>query len=294
MEQFPELSRDLMHNLTTWADDLSPAELAEQSAEELGALIHMNHKHGGALLKVAKSFPHIELSVRVRPLTTELLRIQVEAVRRFDWNIKIHGQREPFWVWVQDEEGSRILQFSRVAFVASGNNSTKTATKEKENVDGQVSKGLPGLTKAETSTKAGGPGSTNAGTAVSWSAGSSKALHTDFTVPLRAITGANKSLTVRLISDRWIGATFETPVYLADVVFPKAGQLPTPVLQLPFLPLTVLQDPRLQSTLSDHSILALNGMQTQAFYSIIQTAQNVLLAGPTANGKSTLALSAVW
>ncbi|CAE6409404.1 unnamed protein product [Rhizoctonia solani] len=62
MEQFPELSRDLMHNLTTWADDLSPAELAEHSAEELGALIHMNHKHGGALLKVAKSFPHIELS----------------------------------------------------------------------------------------------------------------------------------------------------------------------------------------------------------------------------------------
>ncbi|KAF8680937.1 Sec63 protein, partial [Rhizoctonia solani] len=293
MEQFPELSRDLMHNLTTWADHLSPAELAEHNAEELGALIHMNYKHGGALLKVAKCFPHVELSARVRPLTTELLRIQVEATRKFDWNTRLHGQREPFWVWVQDEEGNHILQFSKVAFVASGNNNTKTTVKDKENVDGHISKDLPGSSKAESSSKAGGPSKANASGGVSWSAGSSKVLRTDFTIPLRVVTGTNKTLTVRLISDRWIGAVFEAPIYLADTVFPKTGQLPTPVLQLPFLPLSVFRDPRLQSTLSDYSILALNGMQTQAFYLIIQTAQNVLFAGPTANGKSTLVLSAV-
>ncbi|CAE7137246.1 unnamed protein product [Rhizoctonia solani] len=292
MEQFSELSRDLLHNLTTWADHLSPPELAEFNAEELGQLIHMNYKHGGALLKLARQFPHAELSVRVRPLTAELLRIQVKVTRKFDWNTKLHGQREPFWLWVQDEEGSRILQFARISFVAGGNN-TKTTAKEKDNTDGQASKDASVSTKAESSTKAGGSSKANAGTGTSWTSGSSTVLHTDFTIPLRAVTGENKALTVRLISDRWVGAVQEAPVYLADTAFPKPGQPPTPVLQLPFLPLTILREPKLQSKLAEYSILALNGMQTQVFYSVVQTAQNVLFAGPTANGKSTLVLSAV-
>ncbi|CAE6454479.1 unnamed protein product [Rhizoctonia solani] len=292
MEQFPELSRDLLHNLRNWADDLSPPELAEYNAEDLGALIHMNYKHGGALLKLARQFPHAELSVRVRPLTAELLRIQVKATRKFDWNTKLPGQREPFWLWVQDEEGNRILQFSRISFVTGGNNSTKATTKEKDNVDGQASKSSSAPTKAESSTKAGGPSKANTGAGISWSSGSSNVLHTDFTIPLRAVT-ENKTLVIRLISDRWVGAVQEASINLADTVFPKPGQPSTPVLELPFLPLTVLRDSRLQSKLSESSILALNGMQTQAFYSVIQTTQNVLFAGPTANGKSTLTLSAV-
>ncbi|EUC57708.1 activating signal cointegrator 1 complex subunit 3, putative [Rhizoctonia solani AG-3 Rhs1AP] len=292
MEQFPELSRDLLHNLRNWADDLSPPELAEYNAEDLGALIHMNYKHGGALLKLARQFPHAELSVRVRPLTAELLRIQVKATRKFDWNTKLPGQREPFWLWVQDEEGNRILQFSRISFVTGGNNSTKATTKEKDNTDAQASKSSSAPTKAESSTKAGGPSKANTGAGVSWSSGSSNVLHTNFTIPLRAVT-ENKTLVIRLISDRWVGAVQETSINLADTVFPKPGQPSTPVLELPFLPLTVLRDSRLQSKLSESSILALNGMQTQAFYSVIQTTQNVLFAGPTANGKSTLTLSAV-
>ncbi|CAE6438748.1 unnamed protein product [Rhizoctonia solani] len=293
MEQFPELSRDLMHNLTTWADHLSPPELAEHNAEDLGAVIHMNYKHGGALLKLAKKFPHAELSVRVRPLTAELLRIQVKVARRFDWDHKLHGQREPFWLWVQDEEGNRILQFARISFVASGNNNPKLTTKEKDNADRQTSKEPPISNRSEPSTKAGGSSKANTGAGTSWSTGSSHTLHTDFTIPLRAVTGTNKSLVVRLISDRWVGAVQETQIYLADTVFPKLGDPPTPVLQLPFLPLSVLRDPGLQSKLEEYSILALNGLQTQVFYSIIQTVQNVLFAGPTANGKSTLVLSTV-
>ncbi|CAE6500996.1 unnamed protein product [Rhizoctonia solani] len=290
MEQFPELSRDLLHNLATWADHISPPELAEYNAEDLGALIHMNYKHGGALLKVARQFPYAELSIRVRPLTAELLRIQVKATRKFDWSTKLRGQREPFWLWVEDEEGSRILQFVRISFVAGGDNSAKTTTKD--NAHGQASKDPSAPTKAESSTRAGGPGKANTGAGISWSSGSSNVLHTNFTIPLRAVT-ESKKLTVRLISDRWVGAVQEIPVYLADTVFPKLGQPSTPVLQLPFLPLTVLRDPRLQSKLSESSILALNGIQTQAFYSVIQTVQNVLFSGPTANGKSTLVLSAV-
>lgn len=301
MEQFTDLSLDLLHHLSTWADHLSPMELVEHNANELGVLIHMNHIHGGALLKAAKQFPHADLSVRVQPLTAELLRIQVEATRRFDWIPKLHGQREPFWLWVQDEEGNQILQFTRIAFVGGGTGAPKAGSKA--NAEGQSSRDH-GLTRAnaptrgEPSTKAESlpnPSSSNKTSTAGqrWSTGSSNVIRTDFTIPLRAVTGANKSITIRLISDRWIGAFQDVHISLAGTVFPKPGQPPTPVLELPFLSLNVFKEPKLEAALRDRSILAMNGMQTQAFHSMQHTAQNVLLAGPTANGKSTLALATV-
>jgi antiviral helicase SLH1 len=271
MAQFTDLHRDVLHNLSLWADHLAPYELAQYNPRDLGALIHMNHIHGGALLKAAKQFPHVDLSVRVRPLTAELLRIQVEATRDFDWSAKWHGQREPFWLWTQDEEGSQILQFTRVAFLGPGE---------------PRGAGITG--------RNGGGSSTNVNKGGQWTAGSSDVLRAEFMIPLRAVTGPNKSITIRLISDRWVGAIEEVPVSLQDVVFPKPGEPSTPVLNLPFLPLGALSEPRLEARLGGWSIPTLNGMQTQAFYALVQTVQNVLLAGPSANGKSTLVLAAVW
>ncbi|KAG9102344.1 hypothetical protein FRC06_002103 [Ceratobasidium sp. 370] len=264
--QFADLHRDVLHNLSMWADDLTPAELAQHNAKELGELIHMNHIHGGALLKNAKQFPSAELSARVRPLTAELLRIQVNATRNFDWNPSRHGQREPFWLWVQDEEGSKILQFTRVAFLAPKEPGQFSAgERNKEN----VTKGL------------------------SWAIGSSNVLRSEFMIPLRAVTGSSKSITVRLISDRWLGAVEEVSVSLQDVTFPKPRAPPTPVLNLPFLSLSVLSERQLEGGLQTWAVQTFNGMQTQAFYALVQTGQNALLAGPTANGKSILVLAAV-
>jgi antiviral helicase SLH1 len=271
MAQFTDLHRDVLHNLSIWADHLTPFELAQYNPKDLGALIHMNHIHGGALLKAAKQFPHVDLSVRVRPLTAELLRIQVEATRGFDWNAKLHGQREPFWLWTQDEEGSQILQFTRVAFLGP-----------------REPRG------AGTNGRSGGDSSTNVAKGGQWTAGPSDVLRAEFTIPLRAVTGPSKSITIRLISDRWVGAVEEVSVSLQSVVFPRPGEPPTPVLNLPFLPLGVLSESRLETRLGAWSIPMFNGMQTQAFYALVQTVQNVLLEGPSANGKSTLALASAW
>ncbi|KAG8713056.1 hypothetical protein FRC09_019141, partial [Ceratobasidium sp. 395] len=268
MGQFADnLHRDVLHNLSMWADQYTPAELAQYNAKELGELIHMNHIHGGALLKNAKQFPSAELSVRVRPLTAELLRIQVKATRNFEWNKSRHGRLEPFWLWVQDEEGNKILQYTRVAFLAPREQSDQPGTGEhgKENAPK-------------------GPG---------WMVGSSNVLRSEFMIPLRAVTGPTKSITVRLISDRWLGAFEEVSVSLQGVAFPGAGEPPTPILNLPFLSLNVLSEKQLEIQLQARAIQTFNGMQTQAFYALVQTAQNVLLAGPTANGKSTLVLAAL-
>ncbi|KAG9101087.1 hypothetical protein FS749_010493 [Ceratobasidium sp. UAMH 11750] len=265
MEQFTDLHRDVLHNLSRWADDLTPTELAQYNAKELGELIHMNYIHGGALLKDAKQFPSAELSVRVRPLTAELLRIQVNATRNFDWNSSRHGQREPFWLWVQNEEGSKILQFTRVAFLAPKESGQSSA----------------GERNKENATKGHG-----------WAVGSSNILRSEFMIPLRAVTGSSQSITIRLVSDRWLGAVEEVTVSLQGVAFPKPRAPSTPVLNLPFLSLSVLSERRLEDKFQTWAIQTFNGMQTQAFYALVQTGENVLLAGPTANGKSTLVLAA--
>ncbi|QRV72722.1 hypothetical protein RhiJN_00736 [Ceratobasidium sp. AG-Ba] len=287
MEQFTgELRADVIHNLTRWADQYTPAELAQYSAQALGELIHMNRDHGAALLRAAKQFPSAELSVRVRPLTAELLKIQVTATRKFEWG-KRHESREPFWLWVQDEEGSKILQFTRVTFLSSRG---PMSTQSRDQAPAQGQSQNKSHDQAQVSTNQSYKGGPAKG---QWTFGSSSALRSEFTIPLQAVTGPSKSISVCLISDRWLGAVEEATVSLQDVAFPAPGAPSTPVLSLPFLPLTVLSNLQLEVGLQDWGIQVFNGMQTQVFYALVQTAQNVLLAGPTANGKSALVLATV-
>jgi len=107
------LSADVLYNLGKWADDLDIWELAAKSAAELGTLIHLNERHGAALQKAAKQFPTLSISHRLRPVSHDLLKISLHIERAFEWAPKIHGTAEPFWIWVEDEQGINILQLAR-------------------------------------------------------------------------------------------------------------------------------------------------------------------------------------
>lgn len=111
-----ELSADVLYNLGRWADELEISELASMTASEVGTLIHLNEKHGAALLRAAKQFPKLIIRYRLRPLSNELLKICVSVTRDFEWSTKIHGGSEPFWVWVEDHSGINIIQLSRISF----------------------------------------------------------------------------------------------------------------------------------------------------------------------------------
>lgn len=115
LDQF-DLSADVLYNLGRWADELEIWELAAKSATELGTLIHLNERHGAALLKAAKQFPTLTINHRLRPLSHDLLKITLHVQRAFEWSSKIHGTAEPFWIWVEDENAINILQLARVVF----------------------------------------------------------------------------------------------------------------------------------------------------------------------------------
>ncbi|PVF94776.1 putative RNA helicase [Serendipita vermifera] len=224
------LAPEVLYNLGRWADEIDIRELASQTAAELGHLIHLNERHGAALLKAAKQFPSLRLSTKLRPLSHELLEIRLRVEQEFTWSTKVHGSAEPFWIWVEDEPGLQIHQLSRVTLRQTAN-----------------------ITRLE------------------------------FIIPLS--TPKPDFLTVRAISDRWVGAEEELMVPLGDLIMPDPSQRRNPLLDLPLLrtDLSIL-DRRTKSAFSRFS--QLNTLQTYCFWTAYNTDRNMLVSAPASSGKS--------
>ena len=237
LRQF-QLSNEVLHNLREFADDLSPAELARMTAEDLGRLIHLNTGHGVALLAAARQFPSASVSYKLRPLSSELLRIDVQVTRAFEWNSKLHGSAEPFWLWVEDYTGENILQSTHLQFE---------------------------------------PGTT--------------VLDAEFIVQVRS--PPPPSMTVRFLSDRWLGAEDEVLVSLEKLFMPPPSTTRTPALEIPFLSVSALHNPALE-ILYDRQFWVFNGIQTECFWTAYNSPQHILLSGPNSCGKSVVGHLALW
>lgn len=114
LAQLTHIQRDTLHNLRQWADDTEIADLRTFEAKEIADLIHLNEKHGQAIKDAAWMFPTVSVDYSLRPLSHDMLQISVRVVPQFTWNHKISGSGEPFYVWVQDEDGVNILQWRSV------------------------------------------------------------------------------------------------------------------------------------------------------------------------------------
>ncbi|OSX59244.1 hypothetical protein POSPLADRAFT_1048584 [Postia placenta MAD-698-R-SB12] len=224
LKQF-SLKPDVLYNLERWADEYSVAELASQTPDELGKLVRLNADHGLAIRNAAKQFPTVMIDCKLRPLGFDVLRVAARVSRDFNWNTKIHGQIEPFWLWIEDNEGLTILQLSHLAF--------------RQDVD---------------------------------------ALDVDFVIAIPN-GKAPPSVTIRFVSDRWIGAEDEVAVPLDGLIMPSSSECHSPPLDLPFLPLSVLHQPAVEKALSRH-IRGFNALQTQALWSIVRTKMHALLCAP--------------
>lgn len=100
-------------------------------------------------------------------------------------------------------------------------------------------------------------------------------------------------LTIRFVSDKWLGAEEEITVALDDLVMPTSQVVHTPSLDLPFLGFRALRNTALEASyLSRYT--SLNGLQTQCFFTLYNTWTNALVSAPTAGGKGILAQLVIW
>ncbi|KAI0979875.1 hypothetical protein GJ496_001918 [Pomphorhynchus laevis] len=75
---------------------------------ELGELIRMP-KLGKVIYKYIHQIPRVDLSVHVLPITRSTLRVELTISADFQWDDKIHGAAEAFWILVEDVDSSQLL-----------------------------------------------------------------------------------------------------------------------------------------------------------------------------------------
>lgn len=96
---------------------------------------------------------------------------------------------------------------------------------------------------------------------------------------------------VRLVSDDWLNAEAVCAVSFKHLILPDMITEYTPLLDLQPLPVTALQDKDLESL---YRFRYFNPVQTQVFFALYHTSQNVLIGAPTGSGKTIMAELAIW
>ncbi|KAF9469005.1 Sec63 Brl domain-containing protein [Collybia nuda] len=101
------------------------------------------------------------------------------------------------------------------------------------------------------------------------------------------------SVTIRYVSDRWMGAEDEILIPLDSLTMPVSSYCHTPLLDLPFLTPSVLKNPTVENTFSKQ-VTYFNAVQTQTYWSLLNTRNHTLICAPAGSGKSTMARIMVW
>uniref|UniRef100_A0A8C4EFE0 U5 small nuclear ribonucleoprotein 200 kDa helicase n=1 Tax=Dicentrarchus labrax TaxID=13489 RepID=A0A8C4EFE0_DICLA len=82
--------------------------LYDLNHNEIGELIRMP-KMGKTIHKYVHQFPKLDLAVHLQPITRSTLKVELTITPDFQWDDKIHGSSEAFWILVEDVDSEVIL-----------------------------------------------------------------------------------------------------------------------------------------------------------------------------------------
>ncbi|PWN91585.1 Sec63-domain-containing protein, partial [Acaromyces ingoldii] len=120
------LTPELVTKLKRYADDVPVPELAKMSAAAIGDLCKANEREGRAIGDAARSFPSLSIQWALKPVAHDLLQINVEVGKDFAWDDRKSGSMEPFYIWVESDDGQDILKHTRVLVHPSTTTQTVT------------------------------------------------------------------------------------------------------------------------------------------------------------------------
>ncbi|CAN4101060.1 unnamed protein product [Withania somnifera] len=106
LRQFHGIPNEILMKLEK--KDLAWERYYDLSSQELGELIRFP-KMGRTLHKFIHQFPKVNLAAHVQPITRSVLRVELTITPDFQWDDKVHGFVEPFWIIVEDNDGEYIL-----------------------------------------------------------------------------------------------------------------------------------------------------------------------------------------
>jgi len=104
--QYRGITEDIIKKIEK--KDFPWERLYDLPPEGIGELIAFP-KMGRTIHKYVHQFPRLDLSAHVQPITRGILRVDLTLTPDFQWNTKVHGVAESFWVFVEDVDGETIL-----------------------------------------------------------------------------------------------------------------------------------------------------------------------------------------
>ncbi|KAK6341694.1 hypothetical protein TWF696_008762 [Orbilia brochopaga] len=84
--------------------------LQDMDPAEIGDLVH-NKKVGYDIKRIVNTFPIISVDVETAPLNRDVLKVRLIINPQFDWNDRLHGNSESYWIWVENSETSEIMHY---------------------------------------------------------------------------------------------------------------------------------------------------------------------------------------
>ncbi|MQM18598.1 hypothetical protein Taro_051593 [Colocasia esculenta] len=106
LRQFNGIPNEILMKLEK--KDLAWERYYDLSSQEIGELIRYP-KMGRQLHKNIHQLPKLNLAAHVQPITRTVLSFELTITPDFQWDDKVHGYVEPFWVIVEDNDGEFIL-----------------------------------------------------------------------------------------------------------------------------------------------------------------------------------------
>ncbi|GBG66811.1 hypothetical protein CBR_g70690 [Chara braunii] len=106
LRQFKGIPNDILSKIEK--KDLPWERYYDLSSQDIGELVRFP-KMGKTIHRFIHLFPKLELEPRVQPITRSVLQIDLMITPDFQWDEKVHGFVEPFWVIVEDNDGETIL-----------------------------------------------------------------------------------------------------------------------------------------------------------------------------------------
>lgn len=106
LRQFHGIPNEILMKLEK--KDLAWERYYDLSSQEIGELIRYQ-KMGRQLHKCIHQLPKVNLTAQVQPITRTVLGFELTITPDFQWDDKVHGYVEPFWIIVEDNDGEYIL-----------------------------------------------------------------------------------------------------------------------------------------------------------------------------------------
>jgi replicative superfamily II helicase len=103
-----DLPHDVKLKIENFPRGITIENLRDMDSKELGELVR-HVRLGDKIKSCINQLPLLKLKADIFPITRTVLKISLDVTPDFQWNDRIHGSVEPFYIWVEDSENTEIL-----------------------------------------------------------------------------------------------------------------------------------------------------------------------------------------